>query len=1171
MKPKHPSATTPEKTRPARRRRARKADPPLRKRSVICPPDRTGRHPLFRLGGLACRAFVIWLAASGLVIFLSDAIQSGVPIGAILATSLVVVVLGMLFAHSAAGKLIASLVSVGGVGTLVFLRPALIHDLPYSFLSLYNAILNRLNRLGYWSYAKFRVDLPSLTDTSEDWLALEAVCIVTVLLSILFVACFARKVHLVPPAILTTSFITVVLTFNIYTNGIKSNVGIVLIIVSFASVLFMGAYDRLYRHTDTRNDDEMPLFEDAERPAMPGEYLNSRAARDAKRHSRASVRRARRNRTLTVEEELNDYFTTGKTHRSVGKSSDDRRTRRMLRREIRAVKKYDRTTEEAQTAMGGYAAAAVMLACLIAIGLPALYIKGNFSTIPAIDDKLELARNYVTAVLRGDEKALDRLDYETDQNNFASHSTTAEHLSFDGRQIFFVQTRYNTNFYLRGWIGQGYADGAWLAVDDATLNRYHQTFGEGANPAESMKYDFYSYMKPDLVRAAGKYADRVYPDYYLDHFGAHSSYGFVGTLVNIRRVNSPSSLAYFPISYDPNVGLLQFGTVEPNNLSFVNYYDGIYTGRAFDQNKLEYAALAYVPVMTDPNWISRLSHLQASYSLQREAMLATAGMATGDNRLSLIVIDRGETVEFRYTLKASRRSDPDTIWSTHHAATSFERTIDAAGRDVFTVTTEDGILSVIAHDEKVVLATVTNPSGQNLIEESAYTMSDAERTALLDSLKLDRDYTAFVYDTYTGRSDSSAIRKLASTIRDQAHTEVRENGQYRDIPADVSLAAIRNTSIADAYVQRDRLVRNVIDYIITELACRYTITPNKDAVDPAMDGVENFLFNTKEGYCVQYASSVALILRELGIPTRYADGYIASGLTKAPKDFSYSGHVHDNNAHAWVEVWFDGVGWIPYETTPEYYIGIYGLSSAIDVTVTRPGMSDETESGFASETEFESGADTETESESETESVVETESETEFESETESETIPLPGTYNTRYLLLIGGGVLLLLALVALVFRILAIRAEKAEKQRRLLMEQAMEGHLSETKSPEERRAVATSVVDAVTQLLACMDLSPAVGEFREEYAHRLTEALRESAEEDEAGKKPSNRVNADISFLPDIHRALSGMAAEEFGRGMSDAELRELALLYNNLHARIKRRIPRGKRFRLRYFQRKI
>ena len=87
------------------------------------------------------------------------------------------------------------------------------------------------------------------------------------------------------------------------------------------------------------------------------------------------------------------------------------------------------------------------------------------------------------------------------------------------------------------------------------------------------------------------------------------------------------------------------------------------------------------------------------------------------------------------------------------------------------------------------------------------------------------------------------------------------------------------------------------------------------------DPVEYFVSQSKEGYCMHYASAATLILREMGVPARYVSGYYvdASGFKIADKD--YMNIIMDNAAHAWVEVFLDGMGWIPLEVTTTYYDG----------------------------------------------------------------------------------------------------------------------------------------------------------------------------------------------------------------------------------------------------------
>jgi hypothetical protein len=74
--------------------------------------------------------------------------------------------------------------------------------------------------------------------------------------------------------------------------------------------------------------------------------------------------------------------------------------------------------------------------------------------------------------------------------------------------------------------------------------------------------------------------------------------------------------------------------------------------------------------------------------------------------------------------------------------------------------------------------------------------------------------------------------------------------------------------------------------------------------------IEAFL-RDRIGYCEQFAGTYAAMLRTLGIPSRVAVGF-TSGVPLGDGEFSVLGR----NAHAWPEVWFDGIGWIAFEPTP---------------------------------------------------------------------------------------------------------------------------------------------------------------------------------------------------------------------------------------------------------------
>lgn len=116
----------------------------------------------------------------------------------------------------------------------------------------------------------------------------------------------------------------------------------------------------------------------------------------------------------------------------------------------------------------------------------------------------------------------------------------------------------------------------------------------------------------------------------------------------------------------------------------------------------------------------------------------------------------------------------------------------------------------------------------------------------------------------------------------------------------------------------------------------YSLSPG--VLPEGKDFVDYFLFENQKGYCTHYASSAAIIFRILGIPARYVEGYVVKdsdfikgkktgsaavqyreGITSGTTDVNiYELKIKDSNAHAWVEIYVDGFGWVPVEMTPGY-------------------------------------------------------------------------------------------------------------------------------------------------------------------------------------------------------------------------------------------------------------
>jgi protein-glutamine gamma-glutamyltransferase len=104
---------------------------------------------------------------------------------------------------------------------------------------------------------------------------------------------------------------------------------------------------------------------------------------------------------------------------------------------------------------------------------------------------------------------------------------------------------------------------------------------------------------------------------------------------------------------------------------------------------------------------------------------------------------------------------------------------------------------------------------------------------------------------------------------------------------------------------------------------------------PGIPPLVFFLTESKEGYCQHYAGAMALMLRYLGIPARIAAGFTSGIYDRDRRVWN----VNDRNAHTWVEVWFKGFGWLPFDPTPGRG-NLSGPYSASSFSFDAPGARD---------------------------------------------------------------------------------------------------------------------------------------------------------------------------------------------------------------------------------------
>ena len=183
---------------------------------------------------------------------------------------------------------------------------------------------------------------------------------------------------------------------------------------------------------------------------------------------------------------------------------------------------------------------------------------------------------------------------------------------------------------------------------------------------------------------------------------------------------------------------------------------------------------------------------------------------------------------------------------------------------------------------------------------------------------------------FSAKSDTKKLTyTVVSTRVEPAAAQLNQTGfvGHGDVPATyLALPAISSgvTALAQSITAKAK------SPFAKALAMqRYLTGPSfvYDTSVPASDSIDalsQFLLVTKRGFCQQFAASMAVLARIVGIPSR-----VAVGFTHGVRQNDGSWLVTTHDAHAWPELYFPGFGWLPFEPTPR------GDGQAIAPTFTR--------------------------------------------------------------------------------------------------------------------------------------------------------------------------------------------------------------------------------------------
>jgi transglutaminase-like putative cysteine protease len=178
------------------------------------------------------------------------------------------------------------------------------------------------------------------------------------------------------------------------------------------------------------------------------------------------------------------------------------------------------------------------------------------------------------------------------------------------------------------------------------------------------------------------------------------------------------------------------------------------------------------------------------------------------------------------------------------------------------------------------------------------------------------DYPAWIlpYVAYPGLTGTPAFTQTSGGVggQDTTNLVVIGNGQTAT-PTTLKIKQLADQVTASATNNYDKAMA-VESYLRTNYT--YSLTPPAPK-DGATDPLQSFLFDSKQGYCEYFATAMGDMLRAEGIPTRLVNGFGPGSYDNKIKQYV----VKESDAHTWVEAYFPGYGWIPFEPTPDgtYY------------------------------------------------------------------------------------------------------------------------------------------------------------------------------------------------------------------------------------------------------------
>ncbi|MBQ7827643.1 MAG: transglutaminase domain-containing protein [Clostridia bacterium] len=909
-------------------RKAKKAPKVQPRLPILCRPGAEMSTPLYYIGWVM-RSLVLFCGVFGMCLFIGDGLGfygdgkvGSIPVLALV--SLLWTIVCSAAAWNSRTRVIAPLVGIAaGIGSLFAFTSnpfLLIWD---GIRCVINNSLLHMTDLGYTSFGNYLIG--SRSYFGGDALATNTgFAVLAFILAVLLGLSLLRKVHT-----FTAVLISVIVIFPVFMyNLTRGNAGVSLVLIFIFGEISLLFYERKFSNYEAKRLERkeakaakkqakkdkkkakkdkkaeldrtaarayaiaLELTDDKKeaRRAKAAVYRldNEKIKADKKAKKKAAIAEKKKakadikadkkkakaeaklqKKALAKEKKEFKKLPKEEKARRIAAKKADKKAKDDAAREKRRQRHESETVVRKTLSASGYAGGTAILAAALAVWLPFSAITGNFITIDFINDPVSVAREYVTAYLRGDDIDLNNMG---DIAELTPRTLTYDSPEYQQIQMLAVETERAEPVYLRGWIGMRFdtATGTWTSGTTEDVIEYRNEFGKTFN-ADILKTEILSRMFPTAVTFNDKNPALRFSDY-----------GFDVRQVHLRRINGESLIVYAPPTINSDLGILAYNSLEPNSARYSAYFDSIYSSRFFKKD-VNYSTVSFMSKLNDPEVSDGLTGIdkyldlymryieiydEALRVLESTSFTGSRDYDTGRGKVHISLSDLTD-IDRLFLEECERLGYPkltgDSLLAKYIAMTPEEKEVEKAELEKFTETEED--------------------------------------------------YREWAYLHYSSSAYSSAVTEIAKSLLEEA-------GYVRNTKVGGNTPMYKNKRGAD--VNQHDVVMTVINYLRDNYT--YTLTPTPYTGETEMTVLDSFLTETKNGYCTHFATAAATLIREFGYSVRYCEGYLVNDFARNFADGApakYKGFALDESAHAWIEVYYPTLGWVAYETVPEYMEYMY--------------------------------------------------------------------------------------------------------------------------------------------------------------------------------------------------------------------------------------------------------